>query len=126
MGLLLLRAAVGIIAVIQGAAYVADRNRAAVEIWLIGVLVAACGVLLSIGFLTPVAGGLVALATICIAFSWVPPPTANLFSAPLPDILVIIVATAVALLGPGSLSLDCRLFGRREIIIPHAPRPPKA
>ena len=27
-------------------------------------------------------------------------------------------AVAVALLGPGALSLDCRLFGPREIVIP--------
>ena len=29
-----------------------------------------------------------------------------------------IVSVALVLLGPGALSLDARLFGRREIIIP--------
>jgi hypothetical protein len=31
----------------------------------------------------------------------------------------IILATAIALLGPGAFSLDARLFGRREILIPN-------
>jgi hypothetical protein len=31
------------------------------------------------------------------------------------------IAVAVIFLGPGALSLDARLFGRREIIIPNNP-----
>jgi len=30
----------------------------------------------------------------------------------------VILAAAIALLGPGAFSLDARLFGRREIVIP--------
>jgi hypothetical protein len=39
----------------------------------------------------------------------------------------IIVALSIALLGPGAISLDSRLFGRREIIIPdsHPTWPPR-
>jgi hypothetical protein len=33
------------------------------------------------------------------------------------------MAAATALLGPGAYSLDARLFGRREIIIPQASNP---
>ena len=126
VALLLLRATVGITAVIQGGMYLADRGSTTFEIWLVGLLVVVSGISLSIGFLTPVAGAMVALATIAIGFSWLPAPTPNLFNAPLPTILVVIVAAAIAFLGPGSLSFDCRLFGRREIIIPHPQRPPKA
>jgi hypothetical protein len=36
------------------------------------------------------------------------------------DALVIAVAAAIVLIGPGAWSLDARLFGLREII----PRPP--
>jgi hypothetical protein len=32
--------------------------------------------------------------------------------------LSAVIALAVICLGPGALSLDARLFGRREIIIP--------
>lgn len=117
---------VGTTAIIQGGIYLADQSRPTVEMWMAGMVVMASGIALSIGFLTPLAGVLVALATLGIAFSWLPSPTPNLFNAPLPTILVVIVAAAVAFLGPGSLSLDSRLFGRREIIIPHSPRPPEA
>ncbi|MCI0422957.1 MAG: hypothetical protein L0387_28960 [Acidobacteria bacterium] len=36
----------------------------------------------------------------------------------LASFFVIIMAAATGFLGPGSFSLDCHLFGRREIIIP--------
>jgi hypothetical protein len=37
---------------------------------------------------------------------------------------LMVLATAIALLGPGAFSIDSRLFGRREILIPHATREP--
>jgi uncharacterized membrane protein YphA (DoxX/SURF4 family) len=118
-----LRATVGITAAIQGGVYLADAGSGTFETWFVGLTVMAGGISLLIGFLTPVAGVLVALATIGIARSWFPPATPNLFNMPLPAVLVVIIAASVALLGPGALSVDCLLFGRREIIIPHAPRP---
>jgi uncharacterized membrane protein YphA (DoxX/SURF4 family) len=89
-------------------------------------VLAAGGIALLIGLITPVAGGLVALATLGIAASWLPTPNPNLFSSPLPAVMVTVVGTAVAILGPGALSVDCRLFGRREIIIPHVQRTPRS
>lgn len=121
----MLRMAVGATAVIQGAAYLTDRGVSTFEIWVIALIVVLSGILLLLGFLTPVAGGLVAVTTACTALSWFPKPTPNLFSSPLPAVLVVIMGAAVAILGPGSLSVDCRLFGRREIIIPQVPRAPR-
>jgi len=126
VGLLLLRVAVGVTAVVQGGAYLSDPGGGSLEARLAGLIVIASGVSLLIGFLTPVAGALMALTTIGIAWSWVPPPASNLFNAPLPAFLVVIIAAAIALLGPGALSIDRRLFGRREIIIPHSSRMPRS
>ena len=39
-------------------------------------------------------------------------------------LVLLAVAAALVLLGPGALSLDARLFGRREIVFLHDRRPP--
>jgi uncharacterized membrane protein YphA (DoxX/SURF4 family) len=86
----------------------------------------ASGVSLLIGFLTPLASALAALGAVGVALSWFPSPASNLFNAPLPAILDVVVCAAIVFLGPGNASVDRRLFGRREIIIPLARRPPQS
>jgi uncharacterized membrane protein YphA (DoxX/SURF4 family) len=83
----------------------------------------ATGVSLLIGFLTPIAAMLVGvLATMWISIG----PAANsaICASKLSVAFLAAVASAVVLLGPGAFSLDARLFGLREIIIPpsHAPK----
>jgi len=39
---------------------------------------------------------------------------------------MIVTTIALALLGPGAFSLDGRLFGRREIVIPPSSRQPES
>jgi uncharacterized membrane protein YphA (DoxX/SURF4 family) len=124
MGLLLLRATVSLIAIIQGTLTFAYRDGLSIWTGAVGLLLILAGTLLLIGFLTPVAGGLVAIAAISAAYLGSLPPR-SLFDATLTTVLVVVVATAVTLLGPGAISADARLFGRREIIIPRAPRSSK-
>jgi hypothetical protein len=38
------------------------------------------------------------------------------------SVVVGVTAAALGVLGPGAFSIDCRLFGRRKIIIPQIPR----
>jgi uncharacterized membrane protein YphA (DoxX/SURF4 family) len=83
-----------------------------------GLLAIASAVSLLLGFLTPAGSAIVALGCAGLLFSWFPSPVPNLIEVRLCAILVITVATAIVLLGPGALSIDARLFGRREIIIP--------
>jgi uncharacterized membrane protein YphA (DoxX/SURF4 family) len=120
VGLLLLRAAVGVTIIIQGAIHI-GRDNSTLGTWTTGLLAIASGIGLLIGFLTSVASVLTVVAAICLAVSSDPPPSPNLFDAALPTALVVVVAAAMVFLGPGALSFDARRFGRREIVIPRTP-----
>jgi uncharacterized membrane protein YphA (DoxX/SURF4 family) len=89
--------------------------------WLGGTIGLAAGAALLIGLLTPLAGVVVGLGALGIGFSFLPAPTPNLFDAKLSVVLAGIITAAIVFLGPGAFSVDARLFGRREIIIPRRP-----
>jgi uncharacterized membrane protein YphA (DoxX/SURF4 family) len=122
VGLLLLRVAVGGLAVSQGVAALMESGNAAVVPTAAGAVALASGVALLVGFLTPLAGGLVTLETIAAGLSLISLPAVRYPESAIMIGFVGVVATAIVLIGPGALSVDSRLFGRREIIIPPAPR----
>jgi uncharacterized membrane protein YphA (DoxX/SURF4 family) len=124
--LLLLRAAVGLAATAVGILYLSGTSNPSFDKWLAGLTLTICGAALAIGFLTPYAGLLVGACFLGIAFSWLSAPSWGLHDARLAAFGMIITAVAIALLGPGAFSLDGRLFGRREILIPPAARPPES
>jgi hypothetical protein len=124
-GLLLLRAAIGITTIIQGGLYLADPGTLTLQTGAVGLAAVGSGALLSIGFLTPIAAALVGVGALGIAFAWFPAATPNLFDAKLPIVFALIMSAAIVFLGPGAFSLDARLFGRREIIIPPVSRSPR-
>jgi uncharacterized membrane protein YphA (DoxX/SURF4 family) len=65
---------------------------------------------------------LIALVSTATLVFHIPLCKATLFDTRLSVIFAIGVLLALSLLGPGSLSIDARVFGRRRVIIP--PRPP--
>jgi len=103
----------------------ADPGNLSLEGAAIGLAAIATGALLLVGFLTPVAGALVGLGTLGIALAWFPAATPNLFDAKLPAAFAVIMSAAIVFLGPGAFSIDARMFGRREIIIPPVSRWPR-
>ena len=117
IGLVLLRAAVGPLLVLQGAAYLSDSPNGEALAWLSAILALATGVALVIGFITPVAGVAGGLLMAAEAMSWLPARAEALGTGPA-WLLLAVVSLALSFLGPGAFSLDSYLFGRREIVFP--------
>ena len=111
--------------IVQGVAYVQSAE-SDLRVWGVAVLAFTSGAFLLAGLMTPLVAVLVAISGICIAFSWIPLPSQDLFDGYPAIINLIVLSVAIALLGPGAFSLDARMFGRREITIPsssHISRP---
>ncbi len=126
IGLLLLRVAVGLAAAAGGVFYFSGPSASSSEKSILGVVLIIGGVLQAAGFLTPFAGLVIGICFLGIALSWFPAPAWFLHDVKLVAFGMIISAVALALLGPGAFSLDGRLFGRREIVIPPSSRTPKS
>ena len=118
IGLLLLRTGAATVLIIQGAACFGHGVAATWGTWAVGAVAALSGRLLLIGLMTPVAAALAALDIAGIALGWLPSPLAHRLGLGAAAVLPAIVAPAIALLGPGAISVDAALFGRREITIP--------
>lgn len=86
------------------------------------VVAIANGCALVTGTLTPAAGIVAAVLSLARQFEPVlAPGVSGLVSGQALGLLAVMGVT-VALLGPGAYSVDARLFGRREIVVPRAPR----
>jgi putative oxidoreductase len=106
VGLVLLRAAVAIPLLHHAIVGLPNSSPAT----SLGLVAAGAALFLLIGLWTPVAGALVAVAEILLAFSHpVEAWTLLQFGT---------LGAALALLGPGAWSVDARLFGRKKIQIP--------
>jgi uncharacterized membrane protein YphA (DoxX/SURF4 family) len=118
VGLLLLRIVVGGGAAIEGMVYLRHLGGFG-ELMSIGaVLAVASGLAVLAGFMTPASGILAGVTTVAIVGAAAPPDTSLFVDRPAALILAI-DAAALVLLGPGALSMDARLFGLREIVLPH-------
>ena len=89
--------------------------------WVGAGLLIVVGASILLGFLTPAVSIVAALANLGIILSGSPYPW-NSLNAKLVTAQLIVTSIAIAFLGPGAFSLDCHLFGRREINIPKAAR----
>jgi putative oxidoreductase len=104
-GLVLLRAATAIPLVYTGKLTLASSSPAILEVTAAG-----AAILLLIGFWTPLAGTLIAVAEVGLAVLHPAEPWTYFHFATM--------GAALAMLGPGGCSLDARLFGRKQIQIP--------
>jgi uncharacterized membrane protein YphA (DoxX/SURF4 family) len=102
---------------VQGGLYLREAGGEP-EMLLAGLAALAAGVLLLIGYLTPIAGAAVGLGAIGVELSLLPACASTLFDSRPAIVFAVTMLVAILLLGPGAFSLDARIFGRREIIIP--------
>ena len=112
----------GVTVLIEGRFYLEQPNPATAT-WAAGLLALTTGALLLAGFLTPIAGALVGLGAIGLTLSLIPVPTPNLWDSQTAVIFGLVILFAIIGLGPGAFSVDARVFGRREIIIPRTEFP---
>ena len=125
VGLLLLRVVVGAALLAHGILCLFSSERLTLSLSVISALLLSSGLCLLIGFLTPILSLLACFECLGIAFSWLPTQPTNSFDSKLALVPIIAISLAIALLGPGAFSLDARLFGWKEIVIPPASRSPQ-
>jgi uncharacterized membrane protein YphA (DoxX/SURF4 family) len=117
IALLLMRVTIGSALLAQGGYYLRQTNPT-LAAWAAGSIAILAAGLLLIGFLTPFASGAVVLAGLGIWACVLPVSMPALFDSGAPAIFALTILIAIILLGPGAISLDARLFGRREIVFP--------
>ena len=108
----------GCLLAVHGWAYI-SRSQAEPNTWALALLAMGCAASLILGIFTPIASLLTAVGVVGVALSWIAAPAKNLFAEGLMAVNAVVTSFSILLLGPGAFSLDARLFGRREIIIPH-------
>jgi len=117
MALLLLRAVLGLAVLAEGGSCLGEPDPG-LAAWVTGLTALAAGTLLVTGFLTPIAAAIVVAGAVGIRLVLLPACPAALFDSPTAFIFALTMLVAILGLGPGAFSVDARMFGRREIIIP--------
>lgn len=105
VGLLIQRMTTGAL-LLYFAAIILSKTSQSAEI-APAIIGAAAGVLLLFGLWTPIAGTLI---TVVEAWNLSTHPT-----TPLISVTLAVLGATLALIGPGALSVDARLFGRKHI-----------
>lgn len=115
LGLLLLRCELGAATIIQGSHYFMDTASMSGSRVVLATLLIASGVSILLGFLTPISGLLVlagGIVSLIVAFPIFTGPFSSTVTSP------FLLSATLILLGPGAVSIDSAIFGRREIVIP--------
>ena len=115
LALLLLRLVVGGAASSQAWLLVTASYGAVNTSVVVAILAFVTGLALIIGFMTPIASILLSAGVLLVAVDSGVPEHLLLFESGMARLEFIVMSVALISLGPGALSLDARLYGRREI-----------
>jgi uncharacterized membrane protein YphA (DoxX/SURF4 family) len=118
VGLLVLRTALGVPLIVQGAALLIDWPDTTGPLIPVALISVAAGVALQLGYSVGRGAIAGAVAVIAVHFCFLNGERLNLFSSRIASFLAMAIAIALVFLGPGAFSIDARRFGRREIVIP--------
>jgi uncharacterized membrane protein YphA (DoxX/SURF4 family) len=120
--LLVLRLFVGASATLEAGLTIASNHTLAMST-VAAASVAIAGLALIIGFLTPIASVLICLVGAGIMAMSIPSAALLLFNSRMSAFEFVLMSAVLVILGPGAISLDARLFGRREVAIRRTSRP---
>jgi len=120
--LLVLRLVVGASAAFEAGLSIAHNHAPVHMATIAAASLAIAGVSLVIGFLTPIASLFVCLIG-AVIMAIIPPAALLLFNSRMAAFEFVVMSAVLVILGPGAISVDARLFGRREVAIYRASRP---
>ena len=115
LALLFLRLVVGGAATLQAWIVVAASHGAVDTSVAVALLAAVTGLALIIGLMTPIAGAVLSAGGLLLSVDSNVFGHLLLFESGMARLDFIVMSAALISLGPGALSLDARLYGRREI-----------
>jgi uncharacterized membrane protein YphA (DoxX/SURF4 family) len=122
VALLVLRVVVGASAALEAGFFISGSHTALRLAAIVAAAVVIAGLALVVGLLTPIASVLVCLGGAGIMLTCIPSAPLLLFDSRMATFEFVVMSAVLVILGPGAISLDARLFGRREVAIREALR----
>lgn len=119
-GLLLLRFAVGSALLAQSVPRLTNLNDPEIAAIAVCLLALSIGASLMVGFATRIVAVLAAILIATVTLLSMGTRASGVVQGHPFDLNVLVVAVAIACLGPGAFSLDAVFFGRRKVIIPRS------
>jgi uncharacterized membrane protein len=121
LGLLTLRSALGSALALRAFSCLHNRHDWNVVIVTVIPLMLLSALLITTGYRTRIGAIAAIVSNVVGMMSCTGGPGLEILDARTTAVFAIMIAVAVACLGPGAFSLDSRVFGRREIVIPKSP-----
>ncbi len=121
IALLVLRVVVGACAAIEAGSVLTGSHAAVRLATIAAAAMVIAGLALIVGLLTPIASALLCVGGTGIMLTCVPPAPLLLFDSEMAVFEFVVMSAALVALGPGGISLDAHLFGRRRVVLREAP-----